>query len=55
MSNLIGLTINASSTDKFKIYPYNSNNKIAYSLKINDSSNAMKPLKINSLPTCAPT
>jgi len=39
MSNLIGLTINASSTDKFKIYPYNSNNKIAYSLKINDNSN----------------
>jgi hypothetical protein len=38
MSNLIGLTINASSNDKFKIYPYNSNNKISYSLKINDSN-----------------
>jgi len=39
MSNLIGLTINASYNDKFKIYPFNSNDKIAYSLKINDNSN----------------
>ena len=36
---MLGLTINTSNNSKFKIYPFNSNNEIFYSIKINDNSN----------------
>jgi len=39
MSNLIGLSIYASSNNKFKIYPYNLNNNFSYSFNINDTCN----------------
>ena len=38
---MLGLTINTSNNSKFKIYPFNSNNEIFYSIKINDNSNLM--------------
>ena len=37
---MLGLTINTSNNSKFKIYPFNSNNEIFYSIKINDNSNS---------------
>jgi len=40
MSNL-GLSIIGSNNSKFRIYPFNSNNEIAYSIIINDSNYLM--------------
>ena len=37
MSNL-GLSIIGSNNSKLRIYPFNSNDDIAYSLKINDNN-----------------
>lgn len=41
MNDLIGLSIQGSINSKFKIYPYISDNKIAYSCKINDSNHIL--------------